>query len=286
MKFIPNAVSRAVGNQTVALKANSPKILFGLGIAGAIGGTVLACRATLKLHDVLDDIDAEVQGVKTDLANTKTYNKDLAYVYAKGGIEIVRLYGPAIIVGSVSVAALTGSHVQLTRRNAGLSMAYAAVTKAYDEYRLRVREEIGEERELELYTGVYTEEIIGEDGKKKTVSLVKPGQSSPYAVFFDSNNPNWKHNQEYNRIFLQAQQSYANHLLNSRGHVFLNEIYDNLGFDHTVAGAVVGWVMGNGDNFIDFGIYDVSNADTIEFGENADLLLDFNVDGEVYKLIG
>lgn len=281
MKYIPHSVSRAVARQVLQTQKHSPKILFGLGIAGAVTSTVLACRATMQLEDVLDELEDDVTAVKKDMGD----NKDLAYVYVRGGVQLAKLYAPAVVVGSLSVAALTGSHVTLTRRNAGLTAAYAGVNKAYDEYRERVREQLGEEKELEIHNGVEMIETTDENGKKIKVAATRIGGGSPYARFFDSSNPNWERNQEYNRLFLQTQQSYANHLLNVRGHVFLNEIYDNLGLEHTAAGALTGWVMGNGDNYIDFGIYDVANADAITFGENADILLDFNVDGEIYNLI-
>lgn len=285
MKYIPNAVSRKAARAVLQTQKHSPNILFGLGVAGAVTATVLACKSTLKLGEELDTIEQDIRDVKRDLRNTEGYRKDLVYVYAKGGLSLAKLYAPAILVGTVSVAALTGSHVQLNRRNAGLTAAYAGVNKAYDEYRDRVREAIGEDKERDLHIGANVIEVEDENGKKQKVKVVDPNVGSPYARFFDASNANWQHNQEYNRLFLQAQQSYANHLLQARGHVFLNEIYDNLGLEHTAEGAVTGWVMGNGDNFIDFGIYDIANSDTVVFGENADMLLDFNVDGEIYKLI-
>jgi hypothetical protein len=87
-------------------------------------------------------------------------------------------------------------------------------------------------------------------------------------------------------MFIRSQQNYANDLLNARGHVFLNEVYDMLGIERTSAGAVVGWVRGNGDNEIDFGVLnDLHSGQRFINGDERSVLLDFNVDGVVYDLI-
>lgn len=285
MKIIPNGVTKEVARHILKARKHSPRILFGAGVVGAVTSTVLACKATLSLTNTLDDIEHEVKSVKKDMSESDGYKRDLAFVYAKGAVDLGKLYAPSLIVGTVSIAALTGSHITLTRQNAGLTAAYAAVSRSYDEYRDRVRAQVGESTELDLYHATETVEVVGEDGKKSKISVADPNLGSPYAKFFDKDNMNYQHNQEYNKIFLQAQQNYANGLLQNRGHVFLNEIYTSLGFDHTRSGAIVGWVLNNGDDFIDFGIYDIRNADSLTFGENADLLLDFNVDGKVWDLI-
>ncbi len=70
-----------------------------------------------------------------------------------------------------------------------------------------------------------------------------------------------------------------------RGYIFLNEIYEDLGFESTETGNVVGWLLGNGDSHVDFGIF--RGDQTIDFvnGREATILLDFNVDGSILSLI-
>jgi hypothetical protein len=86
-------------------------------------------------------------------------------------------------------------------------------------------------------------------------------------------------------VFLRANQQYFNNLLIVRGHVFLNEVYDQLGLPHTTAGQIVGWRYtpdNEGDNYNDFGILrdDETVRDFIN-GRNGSILLDFNVDGPI-----
>jgi hypothetical protein len=288
-------ITRTISRNILVFKKQSPHVFFVAGVIGSITGTVLASRATLKLSDTLDKAKEDLSTVhsnRTSLAHSTTityteseFKKDLAYCYGKIAIDITKLYAPAIIVSTASIAALTGSHVQLSRRNAALMAAYAAVQKAYDEYRERVREQLGDERELDIYHAAKTEVIENEKGKKEEVKSIDPNKWSPYAKIFDEYSKHWEKDPELNRLYITCQQNYANNLLKVRGHVFLNEVYDMLGFDRTKAGAVVGWVIGeDGDNFVDFGIYEAYNSRFVN-GFERSIVLDFNVDGVIYDKI-
>ena len=219
MNFIPKNLTRNIGRQILIVKKDSPRLLFGLGIVGTIASTVLACRATLKLEDTLDDFQAEISGQQNrerripDGGYTRReYNKDMAYIYAKGSMSIVRLYAPAILVGATGISLLTGSHVVLERRNASLSAAYSALNLSYNEYRKRVAEEWGTEKELDVYHAAKTEKLH-EDGVKTVIKRADPNKWSPYAKFFDESNQNWHRNAELNRMFVQCQQTWANDVL-------------------------------------------------------------------------
>lgn len=286
---IRNVVSKTVGRSTLKLKHNSPHILFGVGLVGTVASTVLACRATLKTEPILDEIKSDLEMPK-DREITKEYterdrSRDLAYIYVKSTTRLVGAYAPALVIGGVSVALLTGSHIQLTRRNATLTVAYAALHKAYMEYRDRVREEVGTEKERDLYFGTCVEKLEDENGKLKEFKTVDVNKLSPYARFFDEGSPNWHKTAEYNRIFIQCQQNYANNILVARGHLFLNEVYDMLGIEHSKAGQIVGWVAnGKGDGFVDFGMFEAHQQGFIN-GREPSILLDFNVDGNILDLI-
>lgn len=294
MKLVPKKLTRTVTKAVLKSKKNSPHIFFIGGVIGVVGGTVMACRATLKVEEVLDECNDELKEVKalgqskmTTMANysDSDYYKDLGYVYVKNGARLVRLYGPSVVVTGVSIAALTGAHVTLTRRNAALTAAFTAVSKAYDEYRNRVREELGVEKELDIYHAATTEAVTLEDGSKQLVKVVDPDALSPYARFFDEYSTCWNRDAELNRLFVEVQQRWLNDRLQARGFVFLNEAYERLGLSQTQAGQIVGWVWNSdiGDNYIDFGLYEARNR---HFGINEQsALLDFNVDGVIYDKI-
>ena len=62
-------------------------------------------------------------------------------------------YAPALIIGTLSIAAILGSHKILKGRNIALASAYKALDVAYEEYRSRVREEYGEEKDRDFHLG-------------------------------------------------------------------------------------------------------------------------------------
>lgn len=293
---LPSSVTRSFGRAILQSKKQSPHIFFAVGLIGIIGSTVMACRATLKLEKLVDEIQNEFKTIRQDKIrldkningkyDQNEYMRDLTFAYVRGAQKMIKLYGPSAVVGGLSIAALTKSHVQLSQRNAALTAALTAVSNAYEEYRSRVREEFGEEKELAIYQGCLLDdpEEVDKLGELQKVGKVSNG-ASPYGRFFEGNNPNWQKDPEFNRIFIQLQQNYYNHQLQARGHVFLNEVYDALGLERSQAGAVVGWVKdGDGDGYIDFGLFDVTNIDFIN-GNARGCLLDFNVDGIVYDKI-
>jgi Family of unknown function (DUF6353) len=136
---VPTRVTKTVGRQTLIAKKYSPNALFVCGLAGTLAGTILACRATLKLSPTLDEIHHDVKTVRELRENPDNTNypaeewrRDTAYVYTKGTLKLVRLYAPATVVYVVSIGFLTTSHVQLNHRNSALLAAYTTVQQAYE----------------------------------------------------------------------------------------------------------------------------------------------------------
>lgn len=289
------------------VEKHSPEILLGVGVVGVVATTVTACKATMKLNDILDEC-AETREKIKEVAENPNYEdqyteedaqKDLTINYVQTGVKIVKLYAPSVALGVFSVGCLLGSHNVMQKRNAALSAAYLTVDKSFKEYKQRVIDRVGEEVEKEIRYGIKAEEIEttvqNEDGTEttvtETVKTMDPTLYSDYARFFDEASPYWQKDPEYNMVFLKAQQQYANDLLRAKGRLFLNDVYEMLGIDKTKAGQIVGWVYDeenpNGDNFVDFGIYDMSKERVRAFvnGYEANILLDFNVDGNIWDLM-
>lgn len=296
----------------VAFKAkkHSPEILMVTGIVGAVGSAVMACKATLKVNDILDETKETVDKIhgvlESDAVDETTYSeedskKDLAVVYAQTGWKLVKLYAPSVIMGALSITSILASNNILRKRSVALAAAYTAIDQSFKDYRGRVVERFGEvvDRELKynLKAEKITEKVLDEEtGKEKKVkNTIEVAQSidgySDYARFFDDGCDGWEKDAESNLYFLRTQQQYANDLLVARGHLFLNEVYDMLGIPRTKAGQVVGWIYDSknpiGDNYVDFGIYDISKQEKRDFvnGYERSILLDFNVDGPIYDLI-
>ena len=292
----------------VELKAikHSPEILAGVGVVGVVGSLVMACKATTKLSDVLEESKEQLYKIKevaADPAYEEKYSqddakKDTTITYVQTAMKVTKLYAPSVILCASSLGCLLASNNILKKRNAALSAAYMTVDKSFKEYRKRVADRFGEEVEKEIRYNIKAEEItkVDENGNEvtETVKVMDgtddPNSYSDYARFFDESCAAWQNDAEYNLTFLKAQQQYANDLLKARGRLFLNEVYRMLGIDETKAGQVVGWVYNpdnpTGDNFVDFGIYNMQRERVRAFvnGYEPNILLDFNVDGVIWNL--
>ena len=289
------------------VEKHSPEILMGVGVVGVVTGTVMACRATLKLNDILEEAQETRDKIK-EVASNPNYEdkyteedakKDLAVNCIQTGVKVAKLYAPAVAVGVAGVGCVLASHDIMKKRNVALSAAYLTIDKSFKEYKQRVVDRFGEEVEKEIRYGIKAEEIVetvvDEEGNEttvtETVKTMNPTLYSDYARFFDEASPCWQNDPEYNLMFLRAQQQYANDLLRAKGRLFLNDVYEMLGIEKTKAGQIVGWVYDrenpNGDNFVDFGIYDMSKERVRAFvnGYETNILLDFNVDGNIWDLM-
>ena len=307
---IMNTVTRQLHRVGFKLKKHSPEILVGLGVVGTVASTVMVCKATTKLDEVLEEPKKKIDKIHELMENPekvpegKEYTeedgkKDLTIMYTQSVVKIIKLYAPAVALGSVSIASILCGHNMLRKRNFALAAAYATIDKGFKEYRGRVIDRFGEELDKELKYNIKAKEIeetvTNEDGTEttvvKTVNTVSLDQYSDYAKFFDEGCDGWTKDPEFNLMFLKDQQRYANDLLKTKGHLFLNEVYDMLGIQRTRAGQVVGWIYDEkhpvGDNFVDFGIYNTYNEANRNFvnGYERTILLDFNVDGNILDMI-
>ena len=249
---------RLYNNTKNGVQKHSPEILAGVGVVGVVTSTVMACKATMKLNDILEESKEtrdKIREVESNPRYEEQYShedakKDLVINYTQTAMKVAKLYAPAVILGSASLGCLLASNDILRKRNAALSAAYMTVDKSFKEYRQRVVDRFGEEVEKEIRYNIKAEEVtstvVAEDGSEttvtETVKTMDPNLYSDYAKFFDEASPYWQKDPEYNFMFLKSQQQYANDLLKARGRLFLNEVYEMLGIDKTKAGQIVGWV--------------------------------------------
>ena len=301
---IMNAVTKSFHKTGLQLKKYSPEILVGVGIVGVVASAIMACKATTKVNDILENtkahVDAIHDGVENGEVNGVEYTaedgkKDLSIVYAQTGLKFAKLYGPAVAVGALSITSILAAHNILNKRLVASAAAYAIVDKNFKDYRGRVVDRFGEALDRELRYNIKSQEVdeVIVDGEgnetvvKKTVQTASINEESDYARFFDETCAGWDKNPEFNLTFLKNQQRYANDKLKAQGYLFLNDVYESLGIRKTQAGQQVGWIYDEanpvGDNYVDFGIYDLYDERKRAFvnGYERSILLDFNVDGNI-----
>ena len=305
-----NMLTRKIHKVGFELKKHSPELLVTAGVVGSVVTTVMACKATTKAGDILDEFNSNMDDInKVAEMGKEEYTedvmkKDIAIVYVQTGVKFAKLYAPSVVLGALSITSILAGHNILRKRNVALAAAYATIDKSFKEYRGRVVERFGKELDHELRYNIKAkefEEVQTDDkGKEKvvknTVQVSELNEVSDYAKFFDEGCNGWTKDPEANLLFLKKQQTYANNRLKANGYLFLNEVYEMLGIPRTKAGQVVGWIYDEknpvGDNYVDFGIYDTNkntkwanaNKDFVN-GYERSILLDFNVDGDILNNI-
>ena len=306
-----NKMTRTFHKVGFKLKKHSPEILVIAGVIGTVTSAVMACKATLKVNDVIDETKETIEdihyctgkGLKTADGEEYTQeiaNKELTIVYVQTGWKFAKLYGPAVLLGVASIGCMVGSNKILRKRNIALGAAFTAMDKSFKEYRGRVIEKFGKDldRELRFNTKAkqIEETVVDENGKEstvtKTVEIVDPNVThSIYSVVFCEGNTGWTKNAELNKVFLLQQQNYANDKLRLNGVLTLNEVYDMIGAPRTAYGQLAGWVYTEdssvGDNFVDFGIFDINSEKKCDFinGIERSIILDFNCIGNILDYI-
>lgn len=315
---IMNNVSKTFNKVGFQLKKHSPEILVVTGVVGVVTSAVMACKATTKASEIIDQTKEDIEKIHDVLADeslseeytVEDSKKDLAIVYLQTGVKFAKLYGPSVLLGALSITSILASNNILRKRNVALAAAYATVDKGFKEYRSRVIERFGQEVDRELKYNLKAkkveETIVDENGKEKkvksTINVSEQKAHSDYSFFFEADNPYWKKDGNYNRMFLLAQQQYANDKLRANGYLYLNDVLDTLGIPRTKAGQIVGWVYNPensvGDNYVDFGIYETYRNEEKSFVEDKVagyklgrdefervVILDFNVDGNILDLM-
>ena len=306
-----NKVTRSLHKVGFKFKKHSPEILVVTGVIGIVTSTVIACKATTKVNDIvteskktIDKIhDCVGKGLHTSDGEEYTQevaNKDLAIVYTQTAWKFVKLYGPSVLIGAASIGCMVGSNRILRKRNVALAAALTTVEKSFKDYRGRVIDRFGKDLDRELRFGIKAKEIkekvIDENGNEttvtKTVEVVDPNTAhSLYSIVFCEGNAGWTKNAELNKAFLIQQQNWANDKLRLRGYLTLNEVYEMVGAPTTAYGQIAGWVYTEdssvGDNFVDFGIFDVTNEKACDFvnGRERSIILDFNCIGNILEYI-
>lgn len=302
---IVKKASSAFGKVNIKLRKHSPELLIAAGVVGTVVSTVLACKATTKLSTILDESKGNIETIhkcENDKEMEERYSqedakKDLAIVYIQTGVKIAKLYAPAVVLGTISIAGIVASNNILRKRNVALAAAYATVDKSFKEYRSRVVERFGDDVDKELRYNIKAkkiEEMIkdpesGKEKKSKTTVNVAAPTVDDYARFFDKTCRHYEENMNYNLMLLRSQQQLANDKLVADGFLFLSDVYDMLGITRTKMSQSVGWIYkpdgnSNGDNFVDFGVM-VVKRETEDGGYEDAILMNFNVDGPILDLI-
>lgn len=292
--------NKALSKTKFHLKKRSPEILLVTGIVGMVTASVLACKATTKAHEVAENTQKSLEEIEmvSNQASSEEYTeddrkKDTIIVYSKMVLGYTKLYAPAVILAGLSVTSILVSHNILRKRNIQLATALAGVTKAFDEYRNRVKNKYGEEAENQIRYGItqlkadkfIEDEETGKTKKvKEKIDVFDKSTLGMFAGVFDASSRMWQKDINYNLNFLKMVESQFTNRLKSHENIFLNEIWDALDMPRTEIGQYAGWIYDPdsdiSDCFVDLGIRIGQTVD--ETGSLVhSIIIDPNCDGSI-----
>nr|DAX58721.1 MAG TPA: hypothetical protein [Caudoviricetes sp.] len=297
------SITTAFYTGVARISKHAPTILSVTASAGVIATGYLAWKAGTRFEDVEGrDWDRR----KECLRNADTIpDEDVPKIERKNRIlfilDTVRTVAPAAIVGAATITMIYFSNSISKKRLAAMGAAYATLQTAFDGYKRTMVEALGKESVDKILkpklpnAGKSAEEILSSDNKSDAAyvsdAVVNSLKAlSPYArIIAEESSTCWDPNEDYTSQNLAAVQLWANRRLERKGHLFLNEVFDQLGLSRTREGAVVGWLKnGEGDNYVSFGdfdasIYRVPSDDYTRVDSN--FVVDFNVDGVIWDKI-
>ena len=297
------SITTAFYTGVARISKHAPTILSVTASAGVIATGYLAWKAGTRFEDVEGrDWDRRKECLKNA---DNIPDEDVPKIERKNRIlfilDTVRTIAPAAIVGAATITMIYFSNSISKKRLAAMGAAYATLQTAFDGYKRTMVEALGKESVEKILkpklpnVGKSAEEILSSDNKSDAANVSDAVVNSlkalsPYArIIAEESSTCWDPNEDYTSQNLAAVQLWANRRLERKGHLFLNEVFDQLGLSRTREGAVVGWLKnGEGDNYVSFGdfdasIYRVPSDDYTRVDSN--FIVDFNVDGVIWDRI-
>ena len=250
-------------------KENQRKYKHYVAVAKANHGAKIGTFAIPRPEDGLDiskdedsikefvgsfcDENGVVQCSKSDsiLFNIRSYA-----FYAQA---FLKNYGSALVIGGLSVASIIWGHNTIVKRLQQTTAAYNTAKNMYDSYREEVKEQLGEENETEIHhKAVVRANSVDVLEESKDDAVIAVDLKTSGAVTIDIDGSDFNGDEAAARKFVLSVQNMANDLLQARGHLFLNELYDLLGTKRTPQGNIVGWTRKTrtGDpGIVDLGLF-------------------------------
>lgn len=219
-------LKRTIKSAERVLTKYSPGILTGIGIAGMIGATFMAVKATPKALYLIETKkeESEVEEL-TPVETIKTCWK---------------CYIPATLATVLSIICLIGASTVSAKRNAALATAYSISEAALREYQEKVVEVIGEKKEKAVRDAVAKDQIERDPVTKSEV------------VIIDSNSNTLCYEPLSGRYFkstidkIKKAEIELDRQMIQEMYVSLNDFYWEIGLDGTDLGDKMGWNLSKG----------------------------------------
>ena len=288
---------KIAGDIVLTTKKYSPEIKFIFGVLSLGAALYTTHKAALKSQKIVarkkeleQTIEEAKELVETGEIPEEEYTKeDVKLDIRKKNFEyvtsMVKNYAlPAAFTG-VSIWLFHGAVMDYKNLFVGMGAAYNAVVMKYNDKMDFYKKELGDEKFNELEEGFKTNQVV----QSQNTGLTDPEERTaekekynPYSRFFDQDHPCWTGDPEVDKYWLLMHQNFLDEKLQRNGYLFLNDAYEECGFEPSKAGRVMGWIRDNPDgtiNHVDFGLFNVNDMASRWFvnGVEAVFLINFNV---------
>ncbi len=258
--IVNNAISLAHKGFTI-IRPHLPTIAVVGGSIAVVGGAFFACKATLRVDEVLSDHQAmmkHVQEVKDKLPEGTFTDKEIKHdklqCYAATAGRLFRLYAPAISLGAAGFAAIFAGFGMIKNWHALAVSSVAALDEKFNNYRSGVIEKYGAEVDKQLAgevvntTQTEVKKVNPETGEEEveTIDVVTFENlvEDDFTRIFDCTNPKWENDYLFNDNFFSNTINWYTKNLQARrmNHVFMNRVLKDFGYKETGVGHFYGWV--------------------------------------------
>ena len=199
------------------VRDNSPLILTVIGVTGTITTAYLTGKATFRAAEIL--------------AENESYHSPLE---TKEKVELVwKEYIPAVSTALLTIAAIISANRISARRAAALAAAYSVMEKAFDEYKLKIVEKIGERKE-QAARDELAQERLDRDPVSKREVVILGGAVLCYDAY------SGRYFQSDVEAIRKAQNDINEQIIHSH-YASLSDFYEALGLSTTTSSEEVGW---------------------------------------------
>lgn len=297
MKF--NLASKLGPKMTIMMykaKSVAPDVLIVGGLVTVIGGTVWLMKKSKDGREVVEEAEDRLLAIDMSAMPETTRKKEIRNVKKDAAIDLIKVYGPPVSTIAVGSASILWGHKMFRTRTMALMASNSVLQKKLTTLSERIDEEMGQGTSAKFQNGIYTKEeeetYVQKNGKTKTRKVKKDVVTcpQPYSVFFDEGSKLWHKDPSLNLTTLRNIEKTMTYRLHTRGIVFLEEVYNEL--DIPIVGDYkkkmchdLCWVLGEGENRVDLGIFRTETGINLVNGYENVILLEPNVDGNVYDIL-
>lgn len=287
---IINTITRFGAQTARFVSENQGTIKLVGGLALGVAGGVLACKATVKAKEILDERKKTMEDIETvtnnpeykDRYSEEDRKKDIRTTNITAGVKLFKAYVVPVALSVAGIALIVNGHTYQVKKTASAISAIGALQTAYS----GMRGEGSPEKDVEVQEVKKTNEN-GEEELIEAASKVK----DPYCRFYykDSKLARIRYDNLMDDLaFLKTKSDMLTAKLRANGFLYLNDAYEEIGFDKTALGNFVGWTVDYSDktkgNYVDIVGCKVDRVETDpktgETYSTPDILVRFNVEPE------